>query len=220
MFRKIGIKLKNNPQAGSIGQLNFEKWDGKTPDYRVNADFQIWINPSGKVVDSPYGKALEMHPNDPKLAAMVDVNVSRGNAKPGIRMHHLKMRENEISIALWFKTEEKSGKIFGKDGYNAFGKGYKTVSCSIENGKLMVSPNRLQGGKIEPGTWQFIVLTASEKEMGLYLNGEKVASAAGTKEISTDALDFFFGHNASIAKLQVFNRQLEENEVKSIFDAK
>ncbi|MEI8271385.1 MAG: FN3 associated domain-containing protein [Paludibacter sp.] len=219
VFRKTNIKLKTNPQAGFSGQLTFEKWDGKTPDYPVNADFQIWINPSGKIVDSPHGKALEMHPNDSKLAAMVDVNVSRGNAKPGIRMHHLKMRENEISIALWFKTDEKSGKIFGKDGYNAFGKGYKTVSCSIENGQLSASPNRLRGGKIEPGTWQFVVLTASEKEMGLYLNGEKVATASGTKDISTDALDFFFGHNATIAKLQIFDRTLEDDEVKNLYKA-
>ena len=220
VFRQTNIKLKNNPKAGFLGQVTFDKWDGKTPDYSVDGDFQIWINPSGKLVNSPYGKALEMQPNDSKLAAAVDVNVSRGNAKPGFKMHHLKMRENAISISLWFKTDEKSGKLFGKDGYNAFGKGYKTVSCSVENGQLNASPNRLRGGKIEPGNWQFVVMTASEKEMSLYLNGEKVATAAGTKEITTDALDFFFGHNATIAKLQVFDRQLEENEVKKFFEAK
>jgi hypothetical protein len=220
VFRQTNIKLKNNPNAGFLGQVTFDKWDGKTPDYPVNGDFQIWINPSGKLVDSPYGKALEMRPNDSKLAAAVDVNVSRGNAKPGFKLHHLKMRENAISISLWFKTDEKSGRLFGKDGYNAFGKGYKTVSCNIENGQLNASPNRLRGGKIEPGSWQFVVLTASEKEMSLYLNGEKVATAAGTKEITTDALDFFFGHNASIAKLQVFDRSLEDVEVKNMFEKK
>ena len=73
--------------------------------------------------------------------------------------------------------------------------------------------------KIEPGTWQFVVLTASEKEMGLYLNGEKVATASGTKDISTDALDFFFGHNATIAKLQIFDRTLEDDEVKNLYKA-
>ena len=62
------------------------------------------------------------------------------------------------------------------------------------------------------------MLTAREKEMCLYLNGEKVATAAGTKEISTDALDFFFGHNASIAKLQVLDRTLESEEVKALFE--
>ena len=56
--------------------------------------------------------------------------------------------------------------------------------------------------------------------MGLYLNGEKVATAAGTKDISTDALDFFFGHNATIAKLQVFDRTLEEVEIKKLFETK
>ncbi len=220
VFRKTNLKLKTNPQEGFLGQVTFDKWDGKTPEYPIIGDFQIWINPSGKLVNSPYGKALEMRPNDSKLAAAVDVNVSRGNAKPGFKLYHLKMRENAISIALWFKTDEKSGKIFGKDGYNAFGKGYKTVSCSLENGQLMASPNRLRGGKIEAGSWQFVVLTASEKEMSLYLNGEKVSTAVGTKEISTDALDFFFGHNASIARLQVFDRPLEDFEVKKMYEEK
>lgn len=217
VFRQTNIKLKNNPNAGFRGQVTFDKWDGKTPDFPVNGDFQIWINPSGKLVNSPFGKALEMRPADSKLAAAVDVNVSRGNAKPGFKLHHLKMRENAISIALWFKTDEKSGKLFGKDGYNAFGKGYKTVSCSIENGQLVASPNRLRGGKIEPGSWQFVVLTANETEMKLYLNGEKVATAAGTKEISTDALDFFMGHSALTSGLSFWDRALEESEVKSLY---
>jgi len=217
IFRNTNVKLVNNPNANTLGEVTFEKWDGETPNYPVNAEFQIWINPSGKLVDSPFGKALEMHPNESKLAAAVDVNVSRGNTKPGFKLHHLKMRENAISIAMWFKTDEISGKLFGKDGYNAFGKGYKTVSCSVEKGQFNASPNRLRGGKIEQGSWQFVVLTASEKEMCLYLNGEKVATAVGTKEITTDALDFFLNHTATVAKLKVFDRPLEENEVKNMF---
>ena len=80
-------------------------------------------------------------------------------------------------------------------------------------------PNTFSGGKIEADKWQFVVLTASEKEMCLYLNGEKVATAAGTKEITTDALDFFLNHNATVAKLKVFDRPLEENDVKNMFKA-
>ncbi len=212
------VEQKIQPFSQCLGTVTFEKWDGKTPDYPVKGDFQIWINPTGKLVDSPYGKALEMIARDSKLKAAVDVNVSRGNTKPGFKLHHLTMRDNALSIALWFKTSEKSGKLFGKDGYNAFGKAYRTVGCSIDNFKISATPNRFSGGKIEPDVWQFVVLTASEKEMCLYLNGEKIATAAGTKEITTDALDFFFEHSATIAKLQLFDRALEESEVKKIFE--
>ncbi|MEI8087194.1 MAG: FN3 associated domain-containing protein [Paludibacter sp.] len=220
IYRKTNLKLVSQPNANSLGEVLFANWDEKTPNLPVKGDFQIWINPSGKLVDSPFGKALEMHPNDSKLAAAVDVNVSRGNTKPGFKLHHLNMKENAISIAMWFKTNEKIGKLFGKDGYNAFGKGYKTVSCSVDNFRIVANPNKLSGGKIEAGKWQFVVLTASEKEMCLYLNGEKIGSAAGTKDITTDALDFFLSHNATVAKLQVFDRPLEGAEVKRMFETK
>jgi hypothetical protein len=217
IYRKTNIKLEYQQPTSSLGEVIFAKWDEKTPNLAVDGEFQIWINPSGKLVDSPFGKALEMRPNESKLAAAVDVNVSRGNTKPGFKLHHLKMRDNVMSIALWFKTSEKSGKLFGKDGYNAFGKSYKTVSCNIDNLRVVANPNKLAGGKIESDKWQFVVLTASEKEMCLYLNGEKVSTANGTKDITTDALDFFLNHNATVAKLQVFDRLLDGNEVTNLY---
>ena len=109
--------------------------------------------------------------------------------------------------------------IFGKDGYNAFGKGYKTISCSLENGRIVANPGRLTGGKIEPGTWQFLVISADEKQMIIYLDGEKVATGMGTKNISTDAMDFFMNHQAAIARLQLFNRPLQDQEVKLMHES-
>jgi hypothetical protein len=130
------------------------------------------------------------------------------------------MRENALTVALWFKTNEKTGKLFSKEGYNAFGKGYKTLSCSINNGTLMANPNRLNSGtaKVATGEWQFVVLSADENSMALYLNGVQVATAPGTKEITTDAFDFFVGHPALMDNIQLFDRSLNADEVKRLYE--
>jgi hypothetical protein len=220
IFRKSVAELPENaepdPQSASLGEVTFEKWDGKNPYFPVEAKFQIWINTDGKITDSTFGKALETGTRQSKLAAAVDVNVSRGGNKPGLKLHHLNMCDNSLSVALWFKTDDNSGMLFGKDGYNAFGKGYRTISCSINNGRIIANPGRLPGDIIA-GKWQFVVLTADEKQMCLYLNGEIIATGSGTKDITTDALDFFQGCKATIARLQLFNRPLKEQEVKHLY---
>jgi hypothetical protein len=220
IFRDATKTIEKPTLTGPLGAVNFDKWDGKTGDYPLKANFQLWINPYSKAVKSPYGKAVEVSAYDPKLAAAVDVNVSRGTMRPGLRVHHLNMRENAMSVALWFKTNESEGRLFGKDGYNAFGKSYRTISCGIENGRLVARPNTFWGPKIEPGKWYFVVLTSSETEMKLYLNGEKVASAAGTTQITTDALDFFMGHSAVTSGLSLWDRALEESKVKDLYKNK
>lgn len=210
---------KSDLNAGSLGNITFDNWDGKTPYFPVKANFQLWVNPTGKVVTSPYGKAIEAGSAQSKLQAAVDVNVSRGGMKPALKLYHLNLCDNALSIALWFKSDEKSGMIFGKDGYNAFGKGYKTISCSLENSRIMANPGHLTGGKVDPGTWQFLVISADEKQMTIYLNGEKVATGPGTKNISTDAMDFFMNHQVAIARLQLFNRPLQDQEVKLMHES-
>ena len=72
------------------------------------------------------------------------------------------MKENALTVGLWFQSDTANGKLFGKDGYNAFGKSYKTVSCSLGNGQLRADPARVGGGKVDPGTWNHAVLTADE----------------------------------------------------------
>jgi hypothetical protein len=220
IFRDTTKTIEKPTLTGPLGAVNFDKWNGITGDYPLKAYFQLWINPYSKAVKSPYGKAVEVSAYDPKLAAAVDVNVSRGTMRPGLRVHHLNMRENAMTVALWFKTNESEGRLFGKDGYNAFGKSYRTISCGIENGRLIARPNTFWGPRIEPGKWYFVVLTASETEMKLYLNGEKVASAAGTTQITTDALDFFMGHSAVTSGLSLWDRALEESEVKDLYKNK
>ena len=201
-----------------LGEVTFAKWDGKNPYYSVDAKFQAWINPVGIIVTSPYGKALETGSQNSKLAAAVDVNVSRGGNKAGLKLYHISMCDNALSIALWFKTDEKSGMLFGKDGYNAFGKAYRTISCSIDNERILANPGHLAGGRIEPSAWQFVVLTADEGKMCLYLNGEMIATGPGTKDITTDAMDFFQGCQGAMARLQLFNSPLNGQEVKNLYN--
>ncbi len=216
---EVAGEVKTDLQSGLLGEVTFDQWDGKTAYYPVQSKFQIWINPSGKINGGPYGKAIEVRTGESKLVTAVDVNVSRGASKPGLKLHHLSMCDNALSVAMWFKTSEKSGKLFGKDGYNAFGKGYKTISCSVDNGRLLANPGHLTGGIVIPDKWQFVVVTASESQMCLYLDGVRFATGPGTKEITTDALDFFLGHNATFAKLKLYNRPLADQEVKQLYNS-
>ncbi|MFP5039894.1 chitobiase/beta-hexosaminidase C-terminal domain-containing protein [Parasediminibacterium sp. JCM 36343] len=214
----MGFHLVKVPEMGSLGQIDFNGWDGTSRKYPTVSNYKVWVAPLSTLVNGLKGKVLEMQSLEANMP-IVDVNVAKGGGtKPGFKLYDIKMRENALTVALWFKTDEKTGKLFGKDGYNAFGKGYKTLSCSINNGSLQAMPNRLSGGKIELGKWQFVVLTANENQMALYLNGVMVASAAGTKEIATDALDFFTGHHAIAGSVQLFDRLLDANEVKRLYD--
>jgi hypothetical protein len=214
----LEFKRVDFPQTGSLGSINFEQWDGKSGNFAVKGDFQLWLASGSKMGKGMHGKALEIQTGKSKSEVAVDVNVSRGASKAGLKLHHLKMRDNALTVALWFKTDELTGKLFGKDGYNAFGKGYKTLSCSMDNGRLLARPGQLSGGKMEAGIWQYVVLTASENEMSLYLNGTKVASGPGTKDITTDALDFFVDHSVTLSDLQLFDRLLQPLEVKRLYN--
>ena len=217
---KMDVQLVKIPEAGLLGKVDFSKWDGTMGDYAINGAFKIWIAASSSVAAGmKSNKALSSQAVETDAARLVDVNVSRPPIKAAFKLYDLKMRENALTIALWFKTDEKSGKLFSKEGYTAFGKSYKTVSCEINNGTLRAGPTRLSGGKVAAGQWQFVLLSINENEAGLYLNGEQVAKGIGSKDISTDALDFFVGHPAIIDNFQVFDRLLLSDEVKRLYEA-
>jgi hypothetical protein len=212
------FNLVSIPELRTLGSNNFTTWDGKSRNYPVNAKYKIWISPLSTITDGMHGKAIKMQSEESAMP-IVDVNVSRAaGTKPGFKVYNIQMRENALTVAIWFKTNEANGKLFGKDGYNAFGKAYRTFSCSINNGKLQASPNHLSGGQLAMNEWQFVVLTANENKMELYLNGQKVASAEGTKDLTTDALDFFTGYHAAVDNLQMFDRLLDAEEVKKLYE--
>ena len=213
-FKKVLV-----PESASMGILQFQQWNGTSSLYPIQAKYKVWISPISKPATGIQGKALQVKAVNSLFSKNVDVNVSRGSTnKPGLKLYEMVMRENALTVAVWFKTNELNGKLFGKDGYNAFGKGYKTISCALNNGNITAMPNRLNGGKIKLNEWQHVVLTASEQKMSLYLNGNLVATADGIKDIMTDALDFFTGINAEIDYVQLFDSFLQADEVKRLYN--
>lgn len=217
----IDFKLVTIPELGSLGLTNFNNWDGKNVFYDTNSKYKIWISPLSQSVNGIFGKGLLLQPTQALILQGVDVNVQRGTGtKPGFKLYDIRMRENALTVALWFKTDSLNGNLFGKEGYNAYGKSYRTFSCNIQNGKLVAMPNKLRGGKINLNEWQYVVLTGNENQMALYLNGELIASDIGSKDIATDALDFFTTNQAIVDNVQLFDRLLEANEVKKLFEQK
>ncbi len=216
---KMECNFVQYPQAGSLGKIDFRNWDGSIGKYETDSHYKIWVAPGSAVAAGMNAhKGLAVQTVETPATGLVDVNVSHPVIKAGFKLYDLKMRENALTVAVWFKSNEKTGKIFSKEGYTAFGKSYKTLSCEINNGTLRASPNRLSGGKVVAGEWQFVLLTANENEMALYLNGEQMAKGSGTKDISTDAFDFFVGHPAIIDNLQLFDRLLQPDEVKRLYE--
>ena len=215
---KVQFNLVTIPESRLLGSSNFNSWDSRSAIYPVNAKYKIWISSLSRITEGMHGKALAMQSEESNMP-IVDVNVSRSaGTKPGFKLYDIQMRENALTVAVWFKTSESTGKLFGKDGYNAFGKAYKTFSCSVNNGRLQASPNHLSGGKLSMNEWQFVLLTANENKMAMYLNGEQVAIELGTKDLATDALDFFTGYRATVDNIQLFDRLLEPEEVKRLYD--
>ena len=103
-----------------------------------------------------------------------------------------------------------------KTGYNAYGKGYRTVSCVLNNGELYANPGRLRSKKLTPGEWHHVVLSASEEQMALYVNGEQVATAPGSTQIATDAMDFFLNHHAWVKDVRIYDVALSKEEVEKL----
>lgn len=204
------------PTAGSLGILRFDNWDGNNSYYNAPTNYKVWINPMATIVKGRLGKAIGIAPLKESLKN-VDVNVSRGSVKAALKVYGLNMKENALTVSIWFNTNDLTGKLFGKDGYNAFGKGYRTVSCSLNNGKLFALGSKINGGLVQAQQWQHVVLSANEQETSLYLNGTLVAKGAGTKDITTDALDFFTDMNVMVDQVELFDKYLSSKEVERLF---
>jgi hypothetical protein len=219
------VCCESNPQnrvpAGSdkpMGVIDFSQWNGHQGVFPITADFNVWVGYGASLADGLKGKVLKTPENIQTFTSAVDVNVARDYINPAFKIYNLKMNENALTIALWFKTDETSCSLFGKTGYNAFGKGYKTVSCALNNGSLYANPGRLRSEKLVPGQWYHVVLSASEKQMALYLNGKQEAVSAGSKEIATDALDFFLNSQALIRNVRIYSIALSKEEVEKLYE--
>ena len=207
------------PEAELLGQVSFEGWNGGAGAFRTGDPFGVWIAADSRPADDPRGEALAAHAGDASAGSQpkTDVNVARPASTAAFKVWGLKMRENSLSVAVWFKGAAGTGKLFGKEGYNAFGKSYKTVSCGLADGRLVAGPGHLAGGKLPSDAWQHVVMTGDERELALYLNGERVATGPGSPDLTTDALDFFTDLPATVAGVRLYNRVLSPDDVRQLF---
>lgn len=220
---RVDFKRVDIPEADLLGHVTFERWDGAPGPMETDAGFAVRIQPDAAPAEGLHGgKAISVHDtagreSGPASQAAVDVNVSRGASGAGFKFSGIKMRENSLTVAVWFKSRTGDGKLFGKEGYNAFGKSYKTVSCSIAGGRLSAGPGHVFGGKVSPGVWHQVVMTGDDDGLALYLDGEQTGAGPGSRDLATDALDFFTDHPAVVDSVRLYNRVLAPADVKRLY---
>ena len=218
----VTLRLVHVPEADLLGSADFSDWDGKRAPISPAPNCSVWVSPDSRPVLALAGNRHALSANgsageENGKRRTLDVNVTHSSGHPAFKLTGLRMRDNALTAGLWIKSDTANGKLFGKEGYNAFGKSYKTVSCSLNHGELRAEPARIGGGKIIPGTWHHVVLTADERSTSLYLDGEKVGEGAGCKTLATDSFDFLSDHPAQILKVSLFNRVLSPSDIRQWF---
>jgi hypothetical protein len=178
---------------------------------------RVWPQAAATVLEGPLGRAAAVNQSSEGAANLsADINVTRGAGRAGLKVSHLRMPAKALSVVLWFSSDSGTGKLFGKEGINAFGKSYRTISCSLDNGRLNVPGLRLGGGQVKAGTWHQVALCVDEKASALYLDGALVAEGLGTPDIVTDALDFLSDHAGAVAGIALYNRRLVAEDVQQL----
>ncbi len=213
---RVDFHLVSIPESGLISSARFGNWDGKAGATSLDKASAIWIAPGSASGTGRNGPGLAVHRDAAGGAPKpgVDVNVSRGSVPAGLKISGLHMRENAITVGVWFKSDSADGKLFGKDGYSAFGKAYRTVSSSLQKGSLRADPGRVTGGRVKPGEWTHVVLTADASASRLYLNGQLAGQGDGSSTLVTDALDFFSDHPATIDEIRIYERVLTDEDIR------
>lgn len=217
----VTFNLVRTPQSALLGSVDFSQWDGKAMIISRATNCTVWIAPDSRSLPGRFGaKSLSVNraaPDTNSNRQTLDVNVTHSAGHSGFKMTGLRMKDSALSSGFWFKSDTAEGKLFGKEGRDAFGKAYKTVSLSLNHGKLHAEPAKIDGGTVKPGTWHHVAMTADEKSTVLYLDGEKVAEGSGCKTLTTDSFDFFSEHPSEVGKLSLFNRVLSPSDIKQWF---
>lgn len=209
-FTKVNV-----PEFQRISKVDFNAWNGLCGDTQLDHGSRLFISPGAILDEGRQGrKAIAIHREADNSPSQLDGNLSRGLGGIGFKLADLKMKDNALTVGLWFKSATANGKIFGKNGYNAFGKSYKTVSCSLENGVIRVDPSRIKGGKISKGEWHHLVVSIDENEAVIYLNGVVQAQGRGCSTLATDGFDFFTQHSATVDRMSVYNRVLSAGDIE------
>jgi hypothetical protein len=217
----VEFHLVRVPEAGLIASASFDKWSGETGVLSLDDRSTAWIAGGSQKVDLGGHATLAVHRQGKLLGskAAVDINVARPTGTAGLKLSGLKMRDNAITVGIWFKSDTADGQLFGKDGLTAFGKRYRTASSSLVKGRVVGVPGGLSGGEVRAGEWTHVTLTANAKESRLYLNGSEVSRGQGSASLLTDALDFFSSHPAEIFEVRIYDRVLGPEDIRRLHDA-
>jgi hypothetical protein len=217
----VTFNLVHVPESALLGSADFSQWDGKAVVTSPNTNCTVWIAADSRSVPGRFGgnaisvnKTATEGKGNPKA---LDVNVTHSSGHPGFKLTGLRMKDNALSAGLWIKSDTADGKLFGKEGRDAFGKAYKTASLSLNHGKLHAEPAKIDGGIVKPETWHHVVLTVDEKASVLYLDGVKVSEGEGCKTLSTGSFDFLSDHPSQVQRVALFNRVLSPSDVKHWF---
>lgn len=215
------IRLVSQPELGRIARVSFHDWDGKTGETRLKDGTTLWIAPGSKAVEVDGHRRLAVHPAGPSglHRPAVDINVARPVSGAGLKLAGLRMRDNAVTVGVWFRSESADGQIFGKDGLTAFGKRYRTVGANLANGRLRGNPGRFEAGLVRPHEWTQVVLTGDARAIRLYINGELAGEGEGSRTLATDALDFFSHHTALVDEITIFDRVLSAGDIRQWYRA-
>jgi len=216
----VDFRMVRIPEAGLIGAATFEKWNGESGITKLDDLSTAWIAPGSGKAHAAGETVLSVHRvhEESPLKSGVDINVARPQGTAGLKLAGLRMRDNAMTVGMWFRSDTADGRLFGKDGLTAFGKRYRTASCSLVNGRVVGVPGDLSGGEVKPGEWTHVVLTADANESRLYVDGKEVASGAGSSTLSTDALDFFASHPAEIGEVRIYERVLSPEDIRRWYE--
>lgn len=218
--KKVEFKKLNKPQYLRLIECDFSK----STEWLTKSDqsTSIWVNPQSKIVKEGDFYSLAGNQNNKKGAsASVSTNVNlNSKSNDAFKLEGLDMKKPALTIALYFRAvagEKASGTILSKQGYNAYGKGYKTINARLMSGKLRLDPGIIQSREKISNDWNVVFLTVSPEEFRIYLNNNLVAKDFGNTKMNTDSFDFFTKIPVNCRYVAVYNRILSERDLDALY---
>jgi hypothetical protein len=142
---------------------------------------------------------------------LVDINLAKGGPK-GLRLNGLRMPDHALTVALRVRTGD-SGRLFGREGINAYGKGIKTLGLRLDKGRVVAEPGRLRStAPVAPG-WRTFVMSIDDRQSVVWVDGQELLRGTGSSTLITDSLDLLAENSGDIGWARVYDRVLEPSEV-------
>ena len=200
------------PQEGLMTAIGPDLWARLSAEaggvHELPGGLQAIIPAGSTVVDG----ALRLAWADAVGKPLVDINLAKGGPK-GLRLNGLRMPDNALTVALRVRTSNDSGRLFGREGINAYGKGIKTLGLRLDKGRVVAEPGRLRStAPVAPG-WRTFVMSIDDRQAVVWIDGQEVLRGAGSAMLITDSLDLLAENSGDIGWARVYDRMLEASEV-------